>query len=136
MFAATLIAPLAALVSVILAIALRDGSPDMIFFAPFILVTIPGMYGFVLAFVAVLVLGTALTAASLRFPVLRLKRIWLSTGAFFGILIGLAFVANGWDMLLYGAIAGSAGALTYRLILGPALRDCSAGGDEKELATR
>lgn len=133
MFAATLIAPLAALVSVILAIAVWEGSPDMILFAPFILVTIPGIYGFVLAFVAVLVLGTALTAASLRFPVLRLKRIWLATGVFFGILIGLAFVANGLDMLVYGAIAGSACALAYRLIVGPALRDRPSRRDETEL---
>src|SRR5687767_6431348 len=97
MLAATLIAPLAAPVSVILVIALREGSADMLLFAPFILVTIPGQYGLVLAFAAVLLFGTALTAACLRFPVLRPKRIWLAAGAFFGILIGLAFVANAWN---------------------------------------
>lgn len=136
MSAATLIAPLAAPVSVILAIALRDGSPDMILFAPFILVTIPGMYGFVMAFFAVLLLGTALTAASLFFPAFRPKRIWLAAGAFFGTVIGLAFVAGGSDMLLYGAIAGSACALAYRLIVGPALRDRPSRRDETGLRTR
>ena len=136
MVAATLIAPLAAPVSVIFAIALRDGSADMILFAPLVLVTIPGMYGVVMAFFAVLLLGTVLTLLSLGFPVLRPKRIWLATGALFGILIGLAFVANGWDMLLYGAIAGSACALTYRLIVGHELRDRSAGSDETGLGTR
>lgn len=122
MTAATLIAPVAAPISLILAVALREGSADMILLAPLSLITIPGMYGYAAGFIPVLVLGTVLTLLSLGFPVLRPKRIWFATGAFFGILMGLAFVANGWDMLAYGAIAGSACALACRLIVGPALR--------------
>lgn len=123
MTAATLIAPAAAPIFVLLASALREGSADMLLYAPMILVTVPGQYGFALAFFPVLLLGTALTAASLHFPALRPKRVWLATGAFFGVLIGLALVPGVWDMALYGAIAGGACALTYRLIVGPMLRN-------------
>ena len=122
MFAATLIAPLTAPLSVILAIAVQEGSPSTALFAPLMLVMLPGIYGFALAFIPVLLLGAGLTVAALHFPALRPKRIWLATGASFGTLIGLVFVANGWDMLVYGAIAGSASALTYRLIVGAAFR--------------
>jgi hypothetical protein len=136
MFAATLIAPLAAPISLVFIEALRDGSADMILFAPLSLFTIPGMYGYVLAFAAVLLLGTALTALSLPFPVLRRKLVWLAAGAFFGALMGLAFIANGWGMPIYGAIAGSACALTYRLIVGPALRVRPKTKAEAGMATR
>ncbi|HEY5722157.1 MAG TPA: hypothetical protein VIT45_07530 [Allosphingosinicella sp.] len=123
MAAATLVAPAAAPISVIIASVMREGSADMLLFAPMILVMRPGLYGFALAFCPVLLLGTALTAASLRFPALRPKRVWLATGAFFGILIGLALFPGGWDMVLYSGIAGAACALAYRLIVGPMVRN-------------
>ena len=124
MAVATVVAPAAAPVSVIFAFALREGSPSTAIFAPLTLVTIPGMYGYVAGFLPVLLLGTALTIATLRYPDLRPKRIWIGTGASSGFLIGLAFRDFGWDSLALGVIAGSACALTYRLIVGPALPRC------------
>ena len=122
MFAATLIAPLAAPISIVFALGLLEGSAEMALLAPLTLVTIPGIYGYALAFIPVLLLGTGLTVASLHFPVLRPAWIWLATGAFFGTLMGMAIAPGGRDMLAYGAVAGSACALVYRVIVGPALR--------------
>ena len=121
MVAATLVAPAAAPMSVFIAVAFRMGEPSMGLLAPLTFVTIGGIYGYAFAFLPVLLLGTALTALSLRFPALRPRRIWLATGAFFGILTALVLFASDWELLVYGAIAGSACALAYRLIVGPAL---------------
>ena len=121
MFAATLIAPAAAPISVIVAMAIRDGSADLLLFAPLALVTLPGLYGYFIGFLATLLLGTAMTLLSLRFPVARSLRIWLAVGAVSGALVGLVFRAHGWEVPALAAVAGAASALTYRLIVGPAL---------------
>lgn len=118
MAAATLVAPAAGPVAVFIAMAVYLGEPLTGLLAPVMFVTIGGIYGYAFSFPPVLVLGTALTALSFRFPALRPKRIWFATGLLFGILTAVSLSAA--ELAFFGAIAGSACALAYRLIVGPA----------------
>jgi hydrogenase/urease accessory protein HupE len=124
MILATLIAPLAAPASILIVIslALGDSPADLLAlpFAPLGFFTVPGIYGYVAAFIAVSILGTALTILTLRLPQLRPIWIWAAIGALFGILVALMFTYGffGWLGILCGSAAGGSCALVYRLIVG------------------
>ena len=124
MIAATLIAPLAAPLSILVVIGLRHGGSA--FAAPsesLPIVAVAVVFGYALAFIPVLLLGTALSLLSLRFSGFRPRHIWVATGLVFGGLIPLAAISFAREMPLYGALAGSACALVYRLIVDGALMD-------------
>jgi hypothetical protein len=134
MILATAIAPLAAPPSVLIVFSLLHGdSPaDLLALplAPLAFFTVPAIYGYVAAFIAVSVLGTALTVLALRLPQLRPIWIWAATGALFGILVALAFSYSffGLFIILSGAAAGGSCALVYRLIVGGPLAAYATGG--------
>ena len=95
---ATLIAPAAAPASVVTVLLLLYGDfgGGLLAFAlgPLALLTAAGVYGYVMAFFAVALLGTALTLLALRRPRLRPKWIWTAVGALFGMLIAAALVPS------------------------------------------
>ncbi|HYG31054.1 MAG TPA: hypothetical protein VD887_12685 [Allosphingosinicella sp.] len=88
---------------------------------PITWLTIPGIYGYFFAFGPVLLLGPALTLAARAAPRLRRKRVWIAAGALGGIGLALALTGPVPPLILVGAAAGAASAITYRLIVGGAL---------------
>jgi hypothetical protein len=122
---ATLIAPAAAPGSVLVVMFLIYGDVGnglwAIVLAPLAILTIAGFFGYVMAFFAVAVCGTALTLLALRRSRLRPKRIWAAIGAVFGTLIAAAFLPSEPAMLLCGTAAGGSCAFLYRLVIARAL---------------
>lgn len=131
MIVATLVAPVAAPASVLFVFGLVTGGIEVSLLAlplaPFMLLTMPGMVGYAMGFVAVALLGTGLTALTLRIPRLRPVWIWTATGALSGTLIAAAFAPTEPLMLLCGTAAGGSCALLYRLIVARPLAACLTG---------
>lgn len=124
---AIVVAPAAAPPAALLTMQLLVGDPVGALlglpFVPLVWITIAGIYGTLVAFGPVLVLGPALTLAARRIPLFRRKRAWAAAGALGGIAVGIAFGAFAPEVAAVGAVAGAASALTYRLILGRALSE-------------
>ena len=118
---ATLIAPLAAPASILIVFFLTHGdfggSLLMLVLAPMAVFTAPGFYGYVMAFSAVSVLGTAMTLLALHHPRLRPIWIWTAIGALFGMVIASFFAPVEPFTFLYGTAAGGSCAFLYRLIV-------------------
>ena len=117
---AALIAPLATAPAVTATLALAKGDLAMLVLAPFSLLTIAGLYAYMLAALPVFVLGTGLAIAADANPAVRPKWIWAGTGALFGAAIGAFFAGFDSLGLLAGAGAGAACATLHRVIIGTA----------------
>jgi hypothetical protein len=129
---ATLIAPLAAPASILIVLGLANGGIGTGLFAlalaPLSLLTVPGLYGYAMAFPAVSVLGTVLTQLTLTRGRLRPVRIWAAIGALSGMLIAAALVPIEPVMFMCGAAAGGSCAFVYRLIIARPLAAHRSGG--------
>ncbi len=120
MAVATVTSPLAAPPTIFLVLRLLDGDLPSVFL-PLAILTLPGMYGYALAFVPVLVLGVVLTASAREIRQVRPFWVWATVGALSGITIALMFAPFAVDVVFSGAAAGAACASIYRLIVGRSL---------------